>query len=117
MGKLESIMADKEVTRKLSIAKEREKPITMLKLYEPELEDNFDPFQKKHYGSREKLEMDKLLHKVKREKKAAKKDLRKDTAFLAKQKAREARERDSDRQKKTKAILSGLGSQEGEYRK
>ena len=44
-------------------------------------------------GSREKLEMDKLLHKVKRERKAAKKDLRKDTAFLAKQKAKEARER------------------------
>ena len=37
--------------------------------------------------------MDKLLHKVKRERKAAKKDLRKDTAFLAKQKAKEARER------------------------
>ena len=49
--------------------------------------------QKKRVGSREKLEMDKLLHKVKRERKAAKKDLRKDTAFLAKQKAKEARER------------------------
>merc|ERR1712020_637424 len=81
-SKLESIMADKEVTRKLSIAKQREKPVTMLKLYEPELEDNFDPFQKKHYGSREKLELDKLQHKVKREKKSAKKDLRKDAALI-----------------------------------
>ena len=110
-------MTDTEVTRKLSIAKQREKPITMLKLYEPELEDNFDPFQKKHYGSREKLEMDKLEHKVKREKKSAKKDLRKDTAFLAKQKAKEAREKDQERIRKTRNIMSGLGSQEGEYRK
>ena len=116
-SKLESIMTDTEVTRKLSIAKQREKPITMLKLYEPELEDNFDPFQKKHYGSREKLEMDKLEHKVKREKKSAKKDLRKDTAFLAKQKAKEAREKDQERIRKTRNIMSGLGSQEGEYRK
>lgn len=115
--KLESIMSDTEVTKKLSLAKQREKPVTMLKLYEPELEDNFDPFQKKHYGSREKLELDKLQHKVKREKKSAKKDLRKDSAFLAQQKAREAREKDQERIKKTRSIMSGLGSQEGEYRK
>jgi len=94
-----------------------QKQVTMLRLYEPEIDDDFDPFQKKRVGSREKLEMDKLLHKVKRERKAAKKDLRKDTAFLAKQKAKEARERDVDRQKKTKEIMGGLGSQEGEYRK
>ena len=116
-SKLELIMNDTEVAKKLSLSKQREKPVTMLKLYEPELEDNFDPFQKKHYGSREKLEMDKLQHKVKREKKSAKKDLRKDTAFLAKQKAKESREKDRERMQKTRSIMSGLGSQEGEYRK
>jgi len=36
---------------------------------------------------------------------------------LAQQKAREAREKDQDRMKKTRSIMSGLGSQEGEYRK
>merc|ERR1719219_1839993 len=115
--KLESIMQDTEVMEKLKLAKRIEKPVTMLKLYEPELEDNFDPFQKKHFGSREKLEMDKLQHKVKREKKSAKKDIRKDTAFLAKQKAKEAREKDRERIQKTRRIMSGLGSQEGEYKK
>merc|ERR1719510_631340 len=110
-------MKDTEVMRKLSLAKQREKPVTMLKLYEPELEDNFDPFQKKRVGSKEKLEMDKLQHKVKREKKSAKKDLRKDSAFLAKHKAKEAREKDRERIQKTRNIMSGLGSQEGEYRK
>ena len=110
-------MKDTEVMRKLSLAKQIEKPVTMLKLYEPELEDNFDPFQKKHVGSREKLEMDKLQHKVKREKKSAKKDLRKDAAFLAKHKAKEAREKVRERLQKTRSIMSGLGSQEGEYKR
>jgi uncharacterized protein (DUF2225 family) len=53
---------------------------------------------------------------MKREKKSAKKDLRADTAFLAKQKSKELREKDADRMQRTKSILSGLGGQEGEYR-
>lgn len=57
-----------------------------------------------------------MNHKLKREKKGAKKDLRADAAFLARQKAKERREKDSDRMQKTKAILGGLGGQEGEYR-
>ena len=115
--KLELIMNDTEVARKLSIAKQREKPVTMLKLYEPDFEENFDPFQKKHVGSREKLEMDKLKHKVKMEKKSAKKDIRKDSAFLAQHKANEAREKDKERIQKTRRIMSSLGSQEGEYKR
>ena len=44
-------------------------------------------------------------------------DLRKDAAFLAKHKAKEAREKDKERIQKTRRIMSGLGSQEGEYKK
>lgn len=79
---------------------------------------SFDPLVKKRNNdvSREKQEMAKLNHKLKREKKAAKKDLRADAAFLAKQKAKEKREKDDERTRKTKAILGGLGGQEGEYR-
>ena len=75
---------------------------------------SFDPFQKKRGGP--KSEESKLKHKIKREQKGAKKDLRADTAFLAKQKAKERRDKDSERMQKTKAIMSGLGSQEGEFR-
>ena len=79
---------------------------------------SFDPLVKKRNNdvSREKQEMAKLNHKLKREKKAAKKDLRADAAFLAKQKAKEKRLKDEERTRKTKAILGGLGGQEGEYR-
>jgi hypothetical protein len=48
---------------------------------------------KKRAGSRDLRNEAKLLHKMKREKKSAKKELRKDTAFLAKQKAIETRDR------------------------
>jgi len=67
-------------------------------------------------ASKEKQEMAKLNHKLKREKKAAKKDLRADAAFLAKQKAKDRRDKDAERMQRTKAILGGLGSQEGEFR-
>ena len=50
------------------------------------------------------------------EKKGAKKDLRADAAFLARLKAKEKRDKDADRMSKTKAILGGLGGQEGEFR-
>ncbi len=40
-----------------------------------------------------KDEMNKLLHKMKREKKGAKKEIRQDAAFLAKRKAKDQRER------------------------
>ena len=66
--------------------------------------------------SKDQQEMAKLNHKLKREKKGAKKDLRADSAFLAKLKYKEKRDKDQDRLFKTKAILGGLGSQEGEYR-
>ena len=60
--------------------------------------------------------MAKLNHKLKREKKGARKDLRADASFIARQKAKERQEKDADRMQKTKAIMAGLGGQEGEFR-
>ncbi len=71
---------------------------------------------KKRKLTKEKQELAKMNHKIKREQKGARKDLRADTAFLARQKAKDQREKDADRMRKTKAILGGLGAQEGEYR-
>ncbi|QQP41579.1 Uncharacterized protein FKW44_015998, partial [Caligus rogercresseyi] len=71
--------------------KQPPKKVEMLKLLEPNVVEDYDPFQKKRVGSKEKLESDKFLHKIKREMKGAKKDIRADSAFLAKQKAKEAR--------------------------
>ncbi|XP_059084097.1 nucleolar protein 14-like [Tigriopus californicus] len=102
--------------RRKVIQPERKRP-QVLRQLEPEIDDNFDPFVKKRVGSREKLELSKLLHKTKREKKGAKKEIRADAAFIASQKAKDRRELDLERTKKTKAILSSLGNQEGDVRK
>ena len=106
----------------------------MLRMMEPELEEDFKPGQKKRQGSREMLEEQKMRHKLKQvqslqkllktphfitfqERKGARKEIRADNAFLATQRAKLARAKDVDRQEKTKAIFSGLASQEGDYKK
>ncbi len=53
---------------------------------------------KKRTGSREKLEQSKLLHKLRRERKGARKDIRADNAFLAAQRAKDQRERYNNNQ-------------------
>ena len=98
-------------SKKKPLTGEKKKP-KVLKLYEPEIEDHFDPDVKK----RPKNEKAKLEHKMKREFKAAKKDIRADNAFLAAQRAKEIRFKDMERVRKTKEIMSGLGVQEGEFR-
>ena len=107
----------------------------MLRMMEPQLEEDFKPGQKKRQGSRELLEEQKMRHKLKQvrsilvlmsslkkliivqERKGARKEIRADNAFLASQRAKLARAKDLDRQEKTKAIFSGLASQEGDYKK
>ena len=93
------------------------KATPMLRMLDPKIEEHFNPLEKRRDGDKSKLEEQKLLHKLKRERKGAKKELRQDTAFLANNKAREMREKDKERREKTKNILSNLGQQEGEVRK
>ena len=95
--------------------------------------------RKKRVGSKEKLEREKLQHKLKREMKGAIREIRKDNAFLGRQKIKEQIERyinliqmtnltklminnacfirDNERKRKAKEILSSLAIQEGEFKK
>jgi len=93
------------------------KQVPMLRMMEPKVEDDFDPFKKKRTGNRDMLEEQKMRHKVKQERKGARKEIRQDTAFLASEKAKDARRKDLERQEKTKSIFSGLANQEGDYNK
>jgi len=86
------------------------------------------------------LERDKLQHKIKREMKGAIREIRKDNAFLGRQKIKEQIERyfyaetiflfsfcltrfilyfyrDTERKRKVKELLGSLATQEGEVRK
>ena len=93
------------------------KKTPMLKMLEPKIEDDFDPFVKKREGKKDVLEVQKMKHKLKQEKKGARKEIRQDTAFLASQRMREQRQKDEDRQAKTKALFASLANQEGDYNK
>ena len=93
------------------------KKTPMLKMMEPKIEEDFDPFVKKREGKKDVLEAQKMKHKLKQEKKGARKEIRQDTAFLASQRMREQRQKDEDRQTKTKALFASLANQEGDYNK
>lgn len=87
-----------------------------LRLYEPVIEDHFEG-RKKRVGSKEKLEREKLQHKIKREMKGAIREIRKDNAFIAREKLKEQIEKDDQRKRKVKELLGSLANQEGDIRK
>jgi len=91
--------------------------VPMLRMMEPKVEEGFEPGKKKREGSKEMLEEQKLRHKLKQERKGARKEIRQDTAFLASQKVKEAKLKDDERKEKTKALFSSLANQEGDYKK
>merc|ERR1712098_246323 len=90
-----------------------QKQVAMLRMLEPKIEEDFEPFKKKRTGNRDLLEEQKLKHK----RKGARKEIRHDAAFLASEKARRLQAKDKERQEKTKALFSNLANQEGDYNK
>ena len=107
----------KSLKRKKKLVVKPSKKTPMLQMMEPKIEDDFDPFVKKRVGKKDVLEVQKMKHKLKQEKKGARKEIRQDTAFLANQRVKEQKLKDADRQAKTKALFSSLASQEGDYKK
>jgi len=93
------------------------KQVPMLRMMEPKIEDGFEPFKKKRVGNRDMLEEQKLRHKLKQERKGARKEIRQDTAFIASQKMKEEKRKDEERKSRTKALFSSLANQEGDYKK
>lgn len=63
---------------------------------------------------KEKQEHDKLVYKLKKEKKGALREIRRDNAFLSKLKIKKQMESDKERKQKVKEILSGASIQQGE---
>jgi len=95
------------------------KPTKMLQMLDPCIDDNFDP-ERKHSNKgidQTEVEKQKLRYHVRMEKKGAKKEIRKDMAFLATHKDRALRAIDVERKEKTKRILGNLAEQEGDYQK
>lgn len=67
--------------------------------------------------SREKAEKEKMIHKIKKEMKGAVREVRRDTAFLAKLKIKEQIKSDVERKRKVKEIFGDAAVQQSEFNK
>ena len=67
--------------------------------------------------SEAKAEKEKMLHKIKREMKGAIREVRRDTAFLAKLKIKEQIKSDQERKRKVKEIFGDAAVQQSEFNK
>ncbi|CAJ0579410.1 unnamed protein product, partial [Mesorhabditis spiculigera] len=93
-----------------------EAAVPMLKMLEPVFEEDFNPEHSK-WGSKHghAQQTKKLQQQVRKERKGAIKELRKDSAFIAKR-ARVVQKRDdSVRKEKVKQLMSGLQGQQSEH--
>ncbi|KAF2903270.1 hypothetical protein ILUMI_02919 [Ignelater luminosus] len=113
MKKLSDSLEKTKQERKLDyIVMEAKKP-KALRLYEPNIQKVFDT--KKHkVTSREKAERDKLLHKLKRERKGALREIRRDKEFLGRIRIKQKIQSDMERKEKVKQIFSEASIQQSE---
>ncbi|XP_044753416.1 nucleolar protein 14 homolog [Coccinella septempunctata] len=85
----------------------------LLRLYEPNIVEVYD--RKTHkVQSKEKAERSKLIHKLKREKKGALREIRRDNAFLGRVKITQQIESDNQRKEAVKRIYAEANIQQSE---
>ncbi|GJQ87328.1 hypothetical protein Trydic_g17376 [Trypoxylus dichotomus] len=84
-----------------------------LRLYEPNIEKVYDTKRRK-VQSREKAERDKLVHKLRQEKKGALREIRRDREFLSRLKINQQIQSDVERQAKVNKLLSEASLQQSE---
>ncbi|CCD67942.2 Nucleolar protein 14 [Caenorhabditis elegans] len=87
---------------------------SMLKMLEPRFEWDFDP-ERPHHGPKD--EKKKLTKNLRNERRGAIKELRKDTAFLARKQLSSVKTKDRARIAATKRVMGGLMQQQGEWNK
>ncbi|GMR42516.1 hypothetical protein PMAYCL1PPCAC_12711, partial [Pristionchus mayeri] len=90
----------------------------MLQMVEPAWDDDFDPENK--FSSRRNApdaNAKKMSKMIKKEKRGAIKEIRKDNTFIAHKKAQSNAALDRDRKRKTQRLMASLQSQEGEHRR
>ncbi|PAV65420.1 hypothetical protein WR25_12518 [Diploscapter pachys] len=118
-GSLEETMTAKTPDLELRQLSRARNEKSMLKMLEPRFEENFDPERPRTNRDPSRkgaaAEKKKLEHLVKKEKKGAIKELRKDGRFLANKQLATIKAADKDRRMKTKRILGGLAEQQGEW--
>lgn len=109
-AKLEGLLQLARMERR-NLEVHHHKPLA-IKTHVPKFEDQFDP--DKHYDpDRERAEANKLKAEHKKERKGAMRELRKDANFMAREKLRIKKARDTAYEKKFKRIVAEIQSEEG----
>ncbi|KAJ5915384.1 hypothetical protein N7466_011317 [Penicillium verhagenii] len=110
LDKLASHLEKAHLTRRFLLLHDH-RPLA-IKSAIPKFEENFNP--DKHYDpDRERAESNRLKADIKRERKGAMRELRKDSSFVAREKLREKKERDSEYEKKYKKLVAEIQNEEG----
>ncbi|GFN75323.1 nucleolar protein 14 [Plakobranchus ocellatus] len=86
-----------------------------LKLFEPKIEEFWSGKRKKGGPNREVNERQRLTHKLKRETKAAVREIKRDNEVLAVHQLEVITKKDAERKRKTKDLMNSLANQEGDY--
>lgn len=101
-------------------AKQVRKPLTLqehkklaIRTLAPKFEENFNPDKKSYDVNRERQEMNKMKSQIKKEKKLALKDIRKQTRFVARQQIEEKKEMYSEYHRKMANIVNSISTVEG----
>ncbi|KAL4888706.1 nucleolar protein 14 [Aspergillus ambiguus] len=124
-GKVSTAVKDKiqstldKIDQHLLKARQARRPLLLhnhrplaIKTAIPKFEESFNP--DKHYDpNRERAEANRLKTELKRERKGAMRELRKDANFIAREQLREKRERDAEYEKKYKRLVAEVQNEEG----
>ncbi|KAA8904514.1 hypothetical protein TRICI_005459 [Trichomonascus ciferrii] len=106
--------------RIMKLALQSRKPVTMqshkpipLKSLAPQFEENYNIDKKSYDPDTQRQEISKLKAQVKKERKGALRDIRKDNAFTARENNREKRERDREYHEKLARLERSIATEEG----
>ncbi|KAH8271182.1 hypothetical protein KR018_000810 [Drosophila ironensis] len=108
-----SEVAQKLADQKMKPLAPAEKKPKALRLLEPRFEAVYDD-KRRPKMTKAKEERAKLLHKIKREKKGAIREIRRDTAFVQELKLKQTLQSDKERHEKVKRIYQEASMQQGE---
>ncbi|EDX12558.1 GD20226 [Drosophila simulans] len=106
-------LAEKLAAQKMKPLAPSEKKPKALRLLEPRFEAVYDD-KRRPKMSKAKEERAKLLHKIKREKKGAIREIRRDTAFVQTLRLKQTLQSDKERHEKVKRIYQEASVQQGE---
>ncbi|CAI5758575.1 unnamed protein product [Candida verbasci] len=102
------------------IAKSERKPLTLqvhksisIPLLTPTFEENFNPDKKSYDINKDRQELQKIQYELKKEKKAALKDIRSENRFLAREQIKEKKDMYDEYHKKMANIVNSIQNEEG----